>query len=78
MKYSVLVFVLSILSSFHGFAKDWYRSEIEGGVSQAGYYNIELNQQLIGCSLNSNFGDVRILDSQGKEVPYFLYVLIIR
>lgn len=72
MKYSVLVFVLSILSSFHGFAKDWYRSEIEGGVSQAGYYNIELNQQLIGCSLNSNFGDVRILDSQGKEVPYFV------
>lgn len=72
MKYSAFIFVLSILSSFQVLAKDWFRSEIEGIVTQSGYYNIELNQQLIASSLKSNFGDVRILDSQGKEVPYFV------
>lgn len=72
MKYSVFVFVLSLLTSVQVLAKDWYRAEIEGVVSQSGYYNIELNQQLIAASLKSDFGDMRILDSQNKEVPYFV------
>lgn len=72
IKQYISILILLAISSLSVSADDWYKSKIEGTLTRSGYYNIELSQQLIATSNKFDFGDLRILDSSGKEVPYFV------
>lgn len=67
------LFILVILSfSLSSFAQTIWTANV-GNIEISGYYNIELDQRLIGAA-NSDFSDLRIIGSQGEkssEVPYF-------
>lgn len=41
-------------------------------ISQTGYYNIEMSQEVIGLSNEKNFANIRIKDEKLKEVPFFV------
>jgi len=54
-------------------AQEWkiYRSAVEK-VPEDGYYHIGLPQELIGVSANTSLDDIRVYNSSGEEVPYFV------
>ena len=67
------VLILSALAfSLGSFAQNIWTADLDA-VEESGYYNIELDQRLIGGS-RSDFSDLRILNSTGEKVtetPYF-------
>ena len=68
--YLFLLYVLLLqLSSAFAQSFDW-EAKIEP-VNKNGFYNILLTPD-ISTHLKSNFSDIRIYDSDGKEVPYLL------
>lgn len=70
MKYSLSI-VLLYLASFCATAQNWYVADIDT-IKQSGYYNIQLDKRIIAVSNNANFLDIRINDTIGNEVPYFV------
>lgn len=70
MKYSLSI-VLLYLTSLYATAQSWYVADIDT-IKQSGYYNIELDKRIIAVSNNANFLDIRINDTIGNEVPYFV------
>lgn len=70
MKYSLSI-VLLYLTSLYATAQSWYVADIDT-IKQSGYYNIELDKRIIAVSNNADFLDIRINDTIGNEVPYFV------
>lgn len=70
MKYSLSI-VLLYITSLYATAQSWYVADIDT-IKQSGYYNIELDKRIIAVSNNANFLDIRINDTIGNEVPYFV------
>ena len=70
MKYSLSI-VLLYLASLCATAQNWYVADIDT-IKQSGYYNIQLDKRIIAVSNNANFLDIRINDTIGNEVPYFV------
>ncbi|MCC8152937.1 MAG: hypothetical protein LIP01_01185 [Tannerellaceae bacterium] len=70
MKYLVYLFCFLSLPAMAG---EWkvYTSQIEG-VTEPGYYNIELTPELMGLMGCSDFRHIRIYDKENREVPYFV------
>lgn len=69
-KYLVVIF--ASLFTINSVAQKIWTADLDT-IPESGYYNIQLDQRLIGNS-NSNFSDLRILNTEnGKlsEVPYF-------
>lgn len=67
-------FFLSIVLSFTCLcltAQNWFVADIDT-IKQSGYYNILLDKQIIAVSNSSDFSDIRINDTIGNEVPYFV------
>ncbi|SHG15660.1 hypothetical protein [Dysgonomonas macrotermitis] len=71
MKRYISTLLLATAAIVQTAAHDWYKAEIKYSVPKSGYYNIELNQDLIATSRSFDFSDLRILDKEGKETPYF-------
>lgn len=70
-----MIRMISLLISFvfttTTFAQDFkYESKIEQ-VNDAGYYKIALSPELLG-KVKLNGADLRIIDQEGREVPYFI------
>lgn len=70
MKYSLSI-VLLYLASLCATAQSWYVADIDT-IKQSGYYNIQLDKRIIAVSNNADFLDIRINDTIGNEVPYFV------
>lgn len=70
MKYSLSI-VLLYLVSLCATAQSWYVADIDT-IKQSGYYNIQLDKRIIAVSNNADFLDIRINDTIGNEVPYFV------
>lgn len=69
MKYFLsIVLSLTYLCSI---AQSWYVADIDT-IKQSGYYNIQLDKRIIAVSKSSNLSDLRINDTIGNEVPYFV------
>lgn len=66
--FSILLATISLCTT----AQNWYVADIDT-IKQSGYYNILLDKQVIATS-NSRLSDVRINDTIGNEVPYFVRV----
>lgn len=67
-------YFLSIVLSFTCLcltAQNWFVADIDT-IKQSGYYNILLDKQIIAVSNSSDFSDIRINDTIGNEVPYFV------
>ena len=56
-----------LLVSFYGFSQTVWDAEIPV-VEKSDYYNIELNQELVGAGL----GYIKIFDDMDSETPYFI------
>lgn len=65
---SLCLFMLFVSANY---AQTIWQSDLQR-VDKSGYYNIELNQKVIAHSLNIDLTDVKVLDKNKKEVPYFL------
>ncbi len=68
MKKYLLIFSL-LLFSISTFAQKIWTADLDAA-PESGYYNIELDQRLIGGA-NASFSDLRILNADKTEVPYF-------
>lgn len=67
-------YFLSIVLSLTGLcltAQSWFVADIDT-IKKSGYYNIQLDKQIIAVSNNIDFSDIRINDTIGNEVPYFV------
>ncbi len=67
-------YLLSLVLSLSGLcvtAQNWFVANIDT-IKQSGYYNIQLDKQIIAVSGNIDFTDMRINDTAGNEVPYFV------
>ena len=64
MKQYLLVFLIFLVQQ--GFSQTW-KAELPV-VEKSDYYNVELNQELIGAGLKY----LKILDENGNETPYFI------
>ena len=64
-RYPVLLFTL--LFAYYGFAQTAWKAELPV-VEESDYYNVELNQELIGAGLKY----LKIIDESGSETPYFI------
>lgn len=70
MKYRILISLLLIAFTAKGEGTIY---EVPVNVPDvSSYYNIELPQELIGVSLPKGFNDLRLYDSKGTEIPYFV------
>ena len=69
MKKHILILLL-FLFAINNFGQNIWRAEV-GPVTENGYYNIELGQDIIGVSQNEGFTDLKIIGND-KEVPYFV------
>lgn len=70
----MMKYFLSIVLSISGLcvnAQSRYKVDIDT-VNQSGYYNILLDKRIIAVSDRSDFSDIRINNSVGDEVPYFV------
>ena len=65
MKKYLVIFAL--LFAQYGFAQTVWKAKVPV-VDESGYYNIELNQELIGAGL----AYLKIFDEQNGETPYFI------
>lgn len=71
--YKLLFTITFVLISASSIAQEyWYKASIKDSIPENGYYNIELNPELIAVSKKKDFGDLRILDKNKKEIPYFV------
>lgn len=52
-------------------AQSWFVADIDT-IKQSGYYNILLDKRIIAVSHSNDFSDIRINDTIGNEVPYFV------
>jgi len=59
--------IFFLLVSLYGFSQTVWEAEIPV-VEKSDYYNIELNQELVGAGL----GYIKIFDDQDSETPYFI------
>ena len=67
-------YFLSIVLSFTCLcltAQSWFVADIDT-IKQSGYYNIQLDKQIVAVSRSIDFSDIRINDTIGNEVPYFV------
>ncbi|MDR3058967.1 MAG: hypothetical protein LBU84_12605 [Prevotella sp.] len=62
---------LFILYTTVGYAQSVWQGDLQS-VDTSGYYNIELDQYAIAHSKDIELTDIRVLDKDNKEVPYFL------
>ena len=62
-----LCVIFFLLVSFYGFSQTVWEAEIPV-VEKSDYYNIELNQELVGAGL----GYIKIFDDMDSETPYFI------
>lgn len=69
MKY--LLSILLSIASMCTTAQSWFVADIDT-IKQSGYYNIQLDKQIMAVSNNRHFSDIRINDTIGNEVPYFV------
>lgn len=69
MKY-LLSIILSLVSLCIT-AQTWFVADIDT-IKQSGYYNIQLDKRIIAVSNDIDFSDIRINDTIGNEVPYFV------
>lgn len=69
MKY--LFSIVLCLTSLCITAQSWFVADIDT-IKQSGYYNIQLDKRIIAVSKDINFSDIRINDTIGNEVPYFV------
>ena len=65
MKPYLLIFLL--LLTHYGFAQTVWKADLPA-VEKSDYYNVELNQELIGAGLKY----LKIVDESGNETPYFI------
>ncbi len=65
------VLILTLTATLVATAQERWKAAVDT-VGTEGYYNICLDPQIIGLSGGNDFGDVRILDEQGVEVPYMV------
>jgi len=70
MKKISFTFLLSFFV-FHLYGQSVWQADIQP-VDKKGYYNIELDQQIIAKSAVSDLSDLRIFDNKNNEIPYFL------
>jgi hypothetical protein len=64
-----LVIILSLCISLPAVAQHFGWESTVSDIKTNGFYKIQLNPE-IPAKLNSDFGDIRIYDNEGKEVPY--------
>lgn len=67
----ILTIVILCLSSLVVTAQSFRSERGLGSVDTAGFYRIDLSPE-ITPDLNASFSNVRIIDADGKEVPYLL------
>jgi len=65
MKKSILIFLILFVQ--YGFAQIVWKADLPV-VEKSGYYNVELNQELIGAGLKY----LKIWDDNNNETPYFI------
>jgi len=68
---SFLFIILSIFYSLHSYCQDFNRIATFTNTYSNGFVNIWLSPE-INSKLSQNFHDLRIYDSQNKEIPYIL------
>jgi hypothetical protein len=70
MKKILLTYLCSLFVC-QAYGQSVWQADIQP-VDKKGYYNIELDQQIIAKSAASDLSDLRIFDSKNNEIPYFL------
>jgi hypothetical protein len=69
----IIIFIILILISKGIKAFEFDQKADIDSIKVTGFTKINLSPDIIS-SLNLNYGDIRIMDSRQKEVPYLLYV----
>ena len=64
-------FLLLLLVSCYGFAQEFTVSAKLSGIKQDGLHSVVLSPDFRACA-DANLNGIRIKDSKGKEIPYFL------
>ncbi len=65
-----LYLFICCLTALNLTAQTLWKAELDS-IKKTGYYNIEIDQELIGSS-KPDFSDLRIKNEEGLEVPYFV------
>jgi len=71
MNFKNIVLILFLADNLQVFSQSVLKADLQQ-VAKSGYYNIELSQSLTGLAYGNNFAGIRIVNSEQKEVPYFL------
>lgn len=69
MKKYIYIFITCLLAT-NLTAQTVWKAELDS-IKESGYYNIEIDQELIGVSKH-DLSELRIKDDKGTEIPYFL------
>lgn len=67
----IQILLMSICISIPSIAQDWYKAKIQTP-TQDSYYLIDLPNEVIALSGRNDLLDLRIVDANGKEYPYFV------
>lgn len=73
LTYTIISSISLLLMSASATAQEFRVAATLDTVSTSGYYNIELPPQVEALSKAYNLGDIRIKDSKGIDIPYFVH-----